>query len=548
MANRYDDKKFGEVVRDYVRGAISRRQFIVRGAQLGLSAAILGKFAGPARAADNLIDSAPEAPYESPITNERVAFLKTKPYKGTTINVMVLKATVGDGLKYHVPHWEEETGGKVNVAEVPIETLHQQIFSDLASGLGRYDAYMTGAWFYGDFFVPSTPYIIDVESFLADPKYPNWDPGQWVPSMKNLYTWGGKVYGVLFDGDAQALYYRKDAFTKKENQDKFKAKYNYDLPSPPKTMKELQDCAAFFTGWDWNGGGQQGYGLALHAKVNEQGFFHFLTLSAPYVVSPDNKYYFFNPDTMKPLINSEGHLRALEDYVKLLAAGPREEISWTLGQGWNLFLAGNSAMEPTWGDLPTLAQDPKTSKVKGKIGAAPIPGTTEAFNPIKGEWKKYDLNQVGNTNGGTWHCVINRKSKKQEATYDFLAFMANKKNAFFNAANGWTGVQPGMKFEYLPPIGSGSIQEFEAQGWNADDVKAYLSAYYAVLSAPVQQEYLRIPGTAEYWHELDVNISAVLGGQMQPKAALDATAAAWEKITDRYGRDKQKALYKASFA
>src|SRR5271166_3441125 len=73
-------------------------------------------------------------------------------------------------------------------------------------------------------------------------------------------------------------------------------------------------------------------GISLHAKVNEQGFFHFLTLSAPYVISKDNKYYFFNPDTMKPLINSEGHLRALEDYVKFLPSGPKEAISWTLAR------------------------------------------------------------------------------------------------------------------------------------------------------------------------------------------------------------------------
>jgi len=32
-----------------------------------------------------MMDSAPEAPYESPVTAERAAFLKTKPYKGTTI-------------------------------------------------------------------------------------------------------------------------------------------------------------------------------------------------------------------------------------------------------------------------------------------------------------------------------------------------------------------------------------------------------------------------------------------------------------------------------
>ena len=96
---------------------------------------------------------------------------------------------------------------------------------------------------------------------------------------------------------------------KKEIQDKFKAKYNYDLPAPPKTTKEYHDVADFFTGWDWNGDGQNDWGISLHAKVNEQGFFHFLTLSAPFVVSPDNKYYFFNPDTMKPLINSEGHVQ-----------------------------------------------------------------------------------------------------------------------------------------------------------------------------------------------------------------------------------------------
>ena len=33
MANRYDDKKFDSAVRDYLRGRISRRQFVVRGAQ-----------------------------------------------------------------------------------------------------------------------------------------------------------------------------------------------------------------------------------------------------------------------------------------------------------------------------------------------------------------------------------------------------------------------------------------------------------------------------------------------------------------------------------
>src|SRR5215472_7692575 len=221
MPNRENADRFKELACDYLRGRIGRRRFILLAGQLGFSAAILAKMTRPAWAAGNLLPSSPDAPYEAPITQERLDFIKTKPYKGTTINVMVLKATVGDGLKYHVPHWEEETGGRVNVAEVPIETLHTQIFSDLTSGLGRYDAYMTGAWFYGDFFVPQTPYIVEIDKFLADPRYPYWDPNQWLPSMRKLYEWKGKLYGVLFDGDAQALYYRKDIFADGQNKEKF---------------------------------------------------------------------------------------------------------------------------------------------------------------------------------------------------------------------------------------------------------------------------------------------------------------------------------------
>jgi multiple sugar transport system substrate-binding protein len=102
---------------------------------------------------------------------------------------------------------------------------------------------------------------------------------------------------------------------------------------------------------------------------------------------------------MKPLINSEGHLRALEDYVKFLPSGPKQQIDWTLDQGWDVFLAGHAVLEPTWGDLPTIAQDRARSKVQGRVGATAIPGTTEAFNPLTDQWEKSPLNVVGNTNG-----------------------------------------------------------------------------------------------------------------------------------------------------
>ena len=51
--------------------------------------------------------------------------------------------------------------------------------------------------------------------------------------------------------------------------------------------------------------------------------------------------------------------------------------------------------------------------------------------------------------------------------------------------------------------------------------------------------YLRIRGTPEYWSALDTQLAAALGGRKTAQAALDATAAAWNGITDRLGREQQ---------
>ena len=44
--------------------------------------------------------------------------------------------------------------------------------------------------------------------------------------MRKLYSWNGKIYGGLMDGDSQALYYRKDIFAKQDIRDKFKGNYS----------------------------------------------------------------------------------------------------------------------------------------------------------------------------------------------------------------------------------------------------------------------------------------------------------------------------------
>ena len=94
MCEDRSKENFEELAAGFLANRISRRHFIDQAAKLGISAALLSRIVfsrGYADAADsNLVDSAPDYPNESPITKERIAFLKAKPYKSQTINVLVL--------------------------------------------------------------------------------------------------------------------------------------------------------------------------------------------------------------------------------------------------------------------------------------------------------------------------------------------------------------------------------------------------------------------------------------------------------------------------
>ena len=55
---------------------------------------------------------------------------------------------------------------------------------------------------------------------------------------------------------------------------------------------------------------------------------------------------------------------------------------------------------------------------------------------------------------------------------------------------------------------------------------------------------ISIKGGEEYTTRLDENVIAAWQGLKKPEQALKDTAAEWEKITERYGREKQKENWK----
>lgn len=479
-----------------------------------------------------------------------------KPFEGAEISITVNasgpKGGISGPLHAFRPVWEELSGGKLTVIELPFAEHYTKMMLDLRNGSGQYDAFLVGAFWYGDI-VPNN-YAYPIDEFMGSGEYPKWSYDVMPPALKALHTWQGKSYGVLNDADGQVLYYRKSALENAAHKAAFKKEYGYDLPSPPTTWQQLLDISKYFNGknWDSNDGDPDG-GTVLHLKVGEQGHYHFQSLSASFAVTPGPKVdqyhnvYWFDPTNMKPLINSPGHLKALEFLLSLHKTGPAAQVGWSLGEAWDYFLRGKSVFVFSWGDVGSLCQDTSRSKIKGDCAAAILPASEEYYDMEKGAFVKVaNPKAVGNTTGGSWHGVISNFSANPEATYSFLSLMAVQPVSLWNSQNGWTGVDPGYSYQFLKPTGSATVEDYVKAGWDAEDVKTYTQAYHDNFYADTSLTYLRIPGTFEYWDILDKNLSAAMGGSLNAKEALDNTAASWDALTDRLGHDKQLGYYQAA--
>jgi multiple sugar transport system substrate-binding protein len=465
-------------------------------------------------------------------------------FAGQKVTVIATKSAISVALLEVQEEFEAATGAQLEIVRLPGVEHYPTIITDLTNHVGKYDASIAGAWWVGD--MVAGGHLRAYDDFYNDPRFPRWNIDDVLPGPRRLLTYGGRKYMVAYDHDGQVLYYRRDLLNDPRHQAAFRQKYGYAL-AVPQTWTELRDEVEYFNGKDLNGDGTPDHGIVLALKPGSQGMFNYMTLSGSFLIGPDNpKLYWFDPETMKPLVTSPGHQRALEQFVELVKFGPREMLTWDHGRGWDEFLAGRVAFALTWGDLGALAQQPG-SRVRGKTGAAPVPGTHEYYDLAHNRWvKTAALNRVGNTTGASWAGVISKYSKVPEATYFLLALLATNEKSKVYAARGWDGIDPGRRFHFLPPQGTGSLEPYLAAGWDEADVRDYLDAFHQVFSDKQQFPYLRIPGTYSYWLALDLHLVEAASGQLSPAAALQAAAADFEEITIRLGRARQREAYRAS--
>ncbi|GAB4537953.1 MAG: extracellular solute-binding protein [Anaerolineae bacterium] len=467
------------------------------------------------------------------------------------------RGAISGPLYFWRPKFEELTGATYDIVEIPFAELREKIFTDLMTGAGTYDVIINCSNYYGDYIY--NDWIVPIDQYFDDPRMPKWDRDSIAPAVANLMKWGDTWYGGNNDHDAQVLYYRKDIIEDPDWQAAFEEEMGHPMPVEMNTWEDVLEIAQFFNGKDWNEDGDPDNGIALHLKVAGQGFFHFMSLSAPYVVIPYpgdpptkvTKYhnvYWFDPETMEPLINSPGHVRALEMLLALSKAGSPAMWGWSLGEAWADFLSGNAIMTFSWGDVGSLSQDPTQSVIQGKLGARGIPGTRFPYDMEKGEFLELDEpNYVGNQVGCSWHPVISKYAEDPDLAYYFMAWQSTPEINHWNVAMGWTGVDPGTTYDWFEPYGTATVEEYVAGGYNADDAVQFIGAYQDnFFNYPIFQNYMRIPGTPEMQEVWDVHLSEAVTGQLSPQEALDRTYDDWVRIIEDYGKEDLLRLYQES--
>jgi multiple sugar transport system substrate-binding protein len=437
---------------------------------------------------------------------------------------------IASPMENHWKEWGAKTGGTVEVQTFPFGDLFEKIRAGYVSGASPFDIIVYASDWAGDIMGPG--YVLEVPQKNQDMmgyKY-------LIPTYRDrILSWGGKVYGTPYDGDAHNVYLRKDLLTDPKNMADFKAKYGYDLPVPIKTWDQYRDIAEFFNGKTINGVTIYGAGTAFKRKA--QSYWTFLGLAAPYAKSPNDPSYFFDADTMEPRINNPGFVEALKMYAALAKVGPPDVVNWDVGDIRNNFPAGKLALGIDWGDVGPLAADPKSSAVTAGWSAQAHPGVNKYYDAKAKQWvEKY--NQAPFLAFGGWIGGVSKTTKNADCAFDFLAFVGNQNASAKLVVTGGTGVNP----HYYSDMNN--LDPWIKSGMSESQAKEYLAAVRDTINSPNAVVDLRITGAAEYFDALDTQLARAVAGEVTPQQALDEVAKAWNAITDRLGRDQQKKLYR----
>jgi multiple sugar transport system substrate-binding protein len=453
-----------------------------------------------------------------------------KSYKGRTLNIITHAVPVmGEPTALHAKQFEELTGATVKVVHVPFGDLFQKIMIPFQTGQSAYDVLFYGSLWIGDFY----PYLEPVpEAYVKMPQMEDV-----TRNYQGVATWDGKMVQFPVDGDRHYLKYRSDVINNSEMQAKYKKATGRNL-RVPETWEEYDQIARFFNGRDWDGDGEKNYGSAEVVARDNLMFSAFISRVAPYAKHPAVKGgFFFDLETMKPLVNTPGWVKGLEDFVKAQDFMPPGGNNFGLGEEIFSFGGGQTLFSYSWDDAFIQAMEP-TSRIRNLVGAAPLPGALKVWNRKTGKWDTFKEPSRAPYITWGWTSAVTKDSKNKDMAFDYLCFFANAANHASDLLVGRFGVNPYRKTPDFDP--SFYIKE---AGWAAQVANTYTVTLSGMDTSHNRVFDLRVPGVNQYMTSMAAGVSKALAKQLTPQQAMDEVAKEWTQITERLGVDRIRKAY-----
>ncbi len=460
-------------------------------------------------------------------------------FAGVTVNVLTFTGPqIAEPLQRRGPNFGKLTGAKINVVTVPFSDLYQKVLTDMATRTNSFNAFVFAPQWMVDYITPG--FLEDITSRVNADRALQWN--DIAPFFRDFSaTFAGRTYTIPLDGDFQMVYYRRDVLAQAGLQ-------------PPETWEDYLKIATALAGKDHNGDGTPDFGSCIAKKRNAQSYWMVWSVAAGFLQAKGTEEgSFFDVDTLKPLTNNEAFAEALRLYVETGKYGPPDELNWDVGDSRAGFVTGRCALTLDWGDIGTLAIDPKTSKVQDKVGAVILPGTRRVLDRKSG--KLVDCTASTCPHGmkgvnhapfaafGGWSGAINKAApaRVKDAAYAFLSYMSQPAQANTDVTIGITGFNPYRTSQFR------NISLWVKAGMSEGAAKNYLGAIESSLRSPNMVLDIRIPQNQRYQQViLDRAVARLLAKEITIDQAMKEITDGWESTTNELGRDKQKRAYRST--
>jgi multiple sugar transport system substrate-binding protein len=371
-------------------------------------------------------------------------------------------------------------GIEVEIVEAPYSNLFEKEVLDLSQKTGLYDIILLDDPWFTQF--AENGWLTDMTPFFKK-KGETGLSDDFIPTSAAIcrYPYAtGKVYAMPFFGNAQMFFYRTDLFAK------------YGLQSAPKTWDEAYTVMQKISTSE-----KRLNGYVLRGQQGNPVVANFM----PVFWSFGGRM--FNEDKTKVQIDTPEALSALEFFLKLKKVSPKGAESFNAQQLATHMLQGTAAATINWPAFVPTFEDPKQSRIVGKIGYSPIPSGT-----VKGS------SEIGH-----WIAAIPAGSKNKELAFDFIysSTSAEKQKEFALKL----GTPPTRKSVFTDPELT-SQPQFK---------------HYPILMAAIANSTPR-PRISN-WNEVEntfgIYLSMAVAGKISPEEALSKAQTDVEKLMKKAG-------------